>query len=752
LADDALPTELRFEDPRRFRELLGQHDEHVKALERQLGVRIDVGEGTLALHGDPIETELGSRVLTQLYGLLEQGYPIYASDVDYALRILSSDRGARLKDIFLDTVFISAHRRTITPKSVAQKAYIDAIRNYDIVFGIGPAGTGKCIAGSSLVVTSDGLVPIASLAAGTAAQEHRPLDAEVAGLYGVEPTSHVYNGGRSRTRRITTRLGYELEATPEHPLLRLRPDGTLAWTRADGLAAGDFVAVQRGQGVFGRETGIRFAYRPNGKYDHAKPIAVDALDEELAYLVGVLTGDGCLTFPNRVILSTADPEMVACFEALAERLGLHVFRNGGDRPYDYIVASAQLHQLLLHLGMSARKAAEKRIPRAILRAPRGVVRAFLRGLFDADGTVERRAGYPSLCSASQRLIDEVQIVLLNFGVLSAKRRRLVRYRDAERPYWELEMRGVEADRFFAEIGFGLARKQSLAKPARADTNVDVVPHVAALIDAAVRATTMSRTMHKRLWDYRIDRRRPSYAKLSEMLDLLSTCAAEDAWRRLRELHERRLFWVEIVSVEEGEADVYDLTVPGSHSFCANGFVNHNTYLAMAMGVAELMKNTFTRIVLTRPAVEAGEKLGFLPGDLAEKVNPYLRPLYDALHDMVDFDRARKLVERGTIEVAPLAFMRGRTLNDSFVILDEAQNTTSEQMKMFLTRLGYGSKAVITGDVTQVDLPAGKASGLKEAQALLAGIEGIHFNLFTERDVVRHPLVQQIITAYDRGSR
>jgi phosphate starvation-inducible PhoH-like protein len=320
LADAAGPVELRFEDPQRFRELLGQHDEHVKALERQLGMRIDVGEGTLALHGDPIEAELASRVLTQLYGLLEQGYPIYSSDVDYALRILSSDRGARLKDIFLDTVFISAHRRTITPKSVAQKAYIDAIRNYDIVFGIGPAGTGK------------------------------------------------------------------------------------------------------------------------------------------------------------------------------------------------------------------------------------------------------------------------------------------------------------------------------------------------------------------------------------------------------------------------------------------------TYLAMAMGVAELMKNSFSRIVLTRPAVEAGEKLGFLPGDLAEKVNPYLRPLYDALHDMVDFDRARKLVERGTIEVAPLAFMRGRTLNDSFVILDEAQNTTSEQMKMFLTRLGYGSKAVITGDVTQVDLPAGKASGLKEAQALLAGIEGIHFNLFTERDVVRHPLVQQIISAYDRGSR
>jgi phosphate starvation-inducible PhoH-like protein len=321
LADPAVaPVELRFQDARLFRELLGQHDEHVKLLERHIGVRLDVGEQVLTVHGDPVETELAQRVLVQLYGLLEQGYPIYGSDVDYALRILSSDRNARLKDIFLDTVFISAHRHVITPKSVMQKAYIDAIRNYDIVFGIGPAGTGK------------------------------------------------------------------------------------------------------------------------------------------------------------------------------------------------------------------------------------------------------------------------------------------------------------------------------------------------------------------------------------------------------------------------------------------------TYLAMAMGVAELMRNSFSRIVLTRPAVEAGEKLGFLPGDLAEKVNPYLRPLYDALHDMVDFDRARKMVERGTIEVAPLGFMRGRTLNDSFVILDEAQNTTTEQMKMFLTRLGYGSKAVITGDVTQIDLPSGKASGLKEAQAVLSGIAGIRFVTFSERDVVRHPLVQEIIGAYERAER
>jgi len=174
-----------------------------------------------------------------------------------------------------------------------------------------------------------------------------------------------------------------------------------------------------------------------------------------------------------------------------------------------------------------------------------------------------------------------------------------------------------------------------------------------------------------------------------------------------------------------------------------------TYLAMAMAVSCLMERKIQRIILARPAVEAGERLGFLPGDLAEKVNPYLRPLYDALYDMIDMERATALIGKGFIEVAPLAFMRGRTLNDSFVILDEAQNTTSEQMKMFLTRLGFGSKAVITGDITQIDLPSEKVSGLIEAEQILKKIDLIRFIHFSEIDVVRHPLVQDVIKAYKR---
>lgn len=177
-----------------------------------------------------------------------------------------------------------------------------------------------------------------------------------------------------------------------------------------------------------------------------------------------------------------------------------------------------------------------------------------------------------------------------------------------------------------------------------------------------------------------------------------------------------------------------------------------TYLAMAMALYLLFERKFGRIILTRPAIEAGEKIGYLPGTMEEKVNPYLRPLYDALYDLLDAEKALRLLERGTIEIAPLAFMRGRTLNDSVIILDEAQNTTSEQMKMFLTRIGFDSKAIITGDITQIDLPKNVKSGMIEAIELLDGIKGIKIVEFTKRDVVRHPLVQKIIEAYEKKER
>jgi phosphate starvation-inducible protein PhoH/intein/homing endonuclease len=639
--------------------LYGPGNSHLKRLSTELGLEIGSRGNELNLASDdPSALALGKRIVEELYALAKKNYQLTASDVDRAIAVLRQDDRAHLGHIFLDTVFVSSRGRNVGPKGIAQKEYIDAIRANDIVFGVGPAGTGKCLKGDSLVLSSRGLVPIEELAAGTAPDSYTPMELTISGLCGPEKASHFYNGGVSATKKIKTRFGYEIEVTPEHPLLSLTPGGDLAWCRADELRPGDHVAIQRGQQMFGSETAIHFEYKP-ASANRTKPVKVEKLDEDLGYLLGLLTGDGCLSANNVVCLTTADQEISEFFHRVALRFGLHVIHNRVKRPFHHNIQSVQFHQLLVHLGMSTAYAAEKRIPKAVLRAPKEIVVAFLRGLFDTDGTVERRGGYPSLLSASKRLIDEVQILLLNFGILASKRERLIKYKDERRAYYEIEMRGADAERFFEEIGFGLPRKQALRKAQARNSNIDVVPNLGWLLRAATREVTLPRAMHEQLGDYRIERRQPSYTKLAELLELLQAARLAEAYQRLAALASLKLFWAEIVEIQEGEAQVYDLSVPGTHSFCANGFVNHNTYLAMAMAVAALSRKEVKRIILCRPAVEAGEKLGFLPGDLAEKVNPYLRPLYDALHDMMEIERAQGLLAEGVIEVAPLAFMRGR---------------------------------------------------------------------------------------------
>jgi hypothetical protein len=384
-----------------------------------------------------------------------------------------------------------------------------------------------------------------------------------------------------------------------------------------------------------------------------------------------------------------------------------------------------------------------------LLAPEQTVAAFLRGLFDADGTVEKRDGVVSLSSVSEKLISQVQIVLLNFGIVAAKSVKRTHYASKPHILYLLTMAGAEAERFHELIGFALERKRARRRTSRPNTNIDVLPCQGERLSEALRGAVFTRAEHKLFTDYRNGRRRPSYTKLGQLVEVLSSRGVEaEPVTHFRSLLGRNLLFLEIAAIKKTRARVYDLTVPGSHSFVANGFVNHNTYLAVAMAVQALVQKQVSRIVLARPAVEAGERLGFLPGDLQEKVDPYLRPLYDALFDLMDTERVTKLLEKRVIEVAPLAFMRGRTLSDAFIILDEAQNTTGEQMKMFLTRIGFGSKAVITGDVTQIDLPTGKRSGLVEAERVLAKVEGIEFIYFTERDVVRHRLVQLIVRAYE----
>jgi phosphate starvation-inducible protein PhoH/intein/homing endonuclease len=727
--------------------LFGTHDENLRFLEDTLKVRIKSHGSELLVEGEEAGVETVAQIFDQLAGLMRDGYGVASGDVRLAAQLLSQDGGVRLRD-YLMKAAVRGGKKVVVPRSLNQRAYLEQIENHDMVFGIGPAGTGKCIARESLVLTDKGMVPIGELASGTRAGEPAPIDFGVHGVNGLEPATLLYDGGESDTLRITTRLGYSIETTPEHPLLVLEPEARLAWRRADALRPGDTVALQRGQFLFGDRVGLGWTAHLNPHDRCSKPVSAEALDAELAYVVGLIVGDGCLTQRNRIILSPADAEAVACFQALAARLGLPVFPSH-VRPHDHVIASSGLYLLLERLGLSLGTAPTKRIPHGILIAPEIIVASFLSGLFDADGTVDRRDGAITFSTVSSRLAQEVQTVLLNFGIVAARGTKRGRYQGHVHYAERLTVTGAEAERFDALIGFRLERKRRRREYARTNANVDVIPFRAPRTTAAVRSTALHREDHQVFEDHRRDRRKLSYPRLDYMVALWEERGASDSSRPpFKEVLLEQLLFLEVVDIQASHAHVYDLTVPETHSFVANGFVNHNTYLAVAQAVSALLNKSVARIVLARPAVEAGEKLGFLPGDLQDKVDPYLRPLYDALYDLLDYEKVSRLLERNAIEVAPIAFMRGRTLNDAFVIIDEAQNTTTEQMKMVLTRIGFGSKVVVTGDITQIDLPPGKVSGLVDAISVLGGVGGISFVYFDEKDVVRHKLVQAVIKAYE----
>lgn len=732
--------------PQGLKTLFGVQDQNIKYLESLLDVSIGARGNELMIDGAPERIETVERILLDFAELYDEGNQFTDKELRDAFKQIAEDTAYSLKDYFTRARFNPSGKKAIAPKTANQRKYIDAITNRDLTFGIGPAGTGKCIAENSLVLTNRGIIEIGELGAGVEVDTFSPTELKIHGINGVEEAAFVYNGGESETLKFTTRFGFGIETTPEHPLLTIKTDGNLHWKRADELEAGDFVALQRGQMMFGSQTAIAFQYQASKNDKCSKCVEIERLDEEFAYIIGLLIGDGCLTVKNRVLLATIDDSVKSAFYEFAGRYGLHVFPNGEK---NLVIASSQFYQLLLHLGLSSGKAETKHIPKAILTAPQEIVSAFLSGLFDADGTVEKRDGNIVFSSISETLAAQVQIVLLNFGIVAAKADKRGTYLGNPHSSFILTIAGEEAEKFDALIGFKLERKKARRILKKSNPNVDYVPHLKTHLNSAVKSAVLTRAEHKKFWDYRIERRRPSYAKLSELLEILQKKNAQgDSLSYLQAILEKRLLFLEIKSITESKAKVYDLNVPETHSFIANGFVNHNSFLAVAMAVQALFSKQVNRIILTRPAVEAGEKLGFLPGDLQDKVDPYLRPLYDALFDLVDTERVTKMLEKRIIEIAPLAFMRGRTLNDAFIILDEAQNTTGEQMKMFLTRIGFGSKVVVTGDITQIDLPRGQRSGLREAERVLQNIEEIEFVYFGKKDVVRHRLVQLIVEAYE----
>jgi phosphate starvation-inducible protein PhoH len=736
--------------PQGLKTLFGVQDQNIKYLETLLDVSISARGNELMLDGDPKDIQTVERILLDFAELFDQGNQFTDKELRDAFKQIAEDTAYSLKDYFTRARFNPSGKKAVAPKTANQRKYIEAIQDKDLTFGIGPAGTGKCIAGNSLVLTDRGMIEIGELCAETEFDVFTPANFKIHGINGIESAAFVYNGGESESLKFTTRFGFGIETTPEHPLLTINLDGNLNWKRADELRQGDFIALQRGQKIFGEKTAIDFQFEANKNDKCSKTVTIEKIDEDFAYLLGLIVGDGCLTIKNRVLLSTMDESIKSAFYNFAERAGLHAFQNGEK---NLVIASSQFYQLLLHLGLSNGKAETKSVPKAILTAPEQIVSAFLSGLFDADGTVEKRDGTITFSTISGKLAVQVQIILLNFGIVSIKSNKRGTYLGNPHFSFLLTISGEEAEKFDHSIGFKLERKKARRIVRKSNPNVDFVPNLKTHLNAAVKSSVLTRAEHKKFWDYRIERRHPGYAKLSELIEILQKKKSQhDSLFYLQEILEKRFLFLEIKNIEKSSAKVYDLNVPKTHSFVANGFINHNSFLAVALAVQSLFAKQVSRIILTRPAVEAGEKLGFLPGDLQDKVDPYLRPLYDALFDLVDNERVTKMLEKRIIEIAPLAFMRGRTLSDAFIILDEAQNTTGEQMKMFLTRIGFGSKVVVTGDVTQVDLPRGQKSGLKEAERVLQGIEEIEFVYFDKKDVVRHRLVQLIVEAYEDQSK
>ncbi len=673
------PTELRFADPRLFRELLGQHDEHVKTLERQVGVRVDVADSTLTLHGDAVETELASRVLLQLYGLLESGYPIYPSDVDYALRILSSDRSAKLRDIFLDTVFISAHKRVITPKSVAQKEYIDAIRNFDIVFGIGPAGTGKtylamAMAVAELMKNSFSRIILTRPAVeageklgflpGDLAEKVNPylrplydalhdmVDFDRArrlverGTIEVAPLAFMRGRAQPVTSRVLTHLGW-------------RPIGE--------LEPGDYVI-----GSDGGSTQVLGVY-PQGEKEIFRVTVTDGASTRCCadHLWALLTPEDRARGKTPRVLTIRD--MIGRLRcAHQHRFEIPLLAASVRFPAREVPLDPYALGLLLGDGCltgsttPAFATADAELACYLESSLDGIELAYKGGVdYALRHTMGGRGGL--------RIPNPVTLAARSLGLCGTRS----------------STKFVPQDYLFNSPDVRLAVLQGLL-------DTDGGPVTQEGRTCRIQFCTTSAQL------------RDDVIFLVRSLGGVAYCRTREAeGRKPGRAHGRDVAY-------RSDAYVLDIRLPS----------------------------------------------GVVPFRLGRKVRKYLaygggRPMrFVKSIDPAGSEECVciRVAAPDCLYVTDDFLLTHNTLNDSFVILDEAQNTTTEQMKMFLTRLGYGSKAVITGDVTQVDLPAGKASGLKEAQAILRNIPGIRFIMFTERDVVRHPLVQEIITAYDRAER
>jgi len=629
---------------------------------------------------------------------------------------------------------------SISAKNAEQKDMLRTIAQNDITFVKGVPGTGKCISPTSVISTNHGLVQFSKLINENLAEDdyahHISTIVNKHGEY--EQTSKIYNSGEKETLIISTEHGYEIEGTPNHRILCLTDVGQ-EWKQLDGITTEDFICISRSQPA---------------------PSCALQFDKDVAYFVGMMIGDGSYTLDHSFSLSNIDDYLITFFYRFCIKQFDIEPTQSKSRPCDHYLCSKEARHNLIKWGLNKVSGENKTIPDYLMTVDHESQCSLLRGLFDTDGWVEK-SGQVCFVNKSLKLCRQVHIMLLRLGIVSRLSKISKQYDGESREYNKIIIRLSSCKLFNDLIGFNVGYKQSrlmnILSRSR-NTNKDVIP------------SFYSKKILRKYWDKLEGHRNRktnamfmhyitknadqirsiSYSKLSE---IYSKYKDEFPDKDIENLLNTNYFYDKVKIVSNGKSKVYDFVVPKSHSFVANGFVNHNTYVAVGYALQELLKNNYENIILTRPVVEAGEKLGFLPGDMEDKINPYMIPIFYSMKQILGENRGllKKLTNKNgkdpRIRILPLAYMRGVTFSKSVIICDEMQNATPEQMRMVLTRFGQESKMILCGDVKQSDIY--KRNGLEDAFELLQDIPGIGFVTLSRAAVVRHPIIAKIDDRYNQ---
>lgn len=618
------------------------------------------------------------------------------------------------------------------PRTERQAEAIEHFRKHQLNFAEGPPGVSKCVAGNTLIRTENGLEYIEDFFNEEMQEDtYKEFVTGIPTYKGLLKSSHKYFGGVKPTKIITLSNGVKIETSFVHPLMTINKDGQYEWKKAEEITEDDFLAVDRKSFCFPKQLRLN-----DGNLGFKFP---EFMTDDFAYWLGIVCGDGGLSTRGRISFTSVDEALVSEFERISMDLfGLKMFQSKVD-PITYSIYSTKLYDQLKNYEITC-LSTDKKIPKQILKSPESSVKNFIKGLMDTDGFSSTRNGYVGIGLSNESMISVLQHLLFCFGISSVRSVAKTSHRDSFR----LHITGSSARLYYDKIGFKLERKMCNAEklPDVNNENLDVIYNIGGLITSAKREQKHTRAHHKDFYGYERGKG-ISYKKLKKIISVLKPSQFRD---RLNSIVDDDFLWVRVKSIVDSENFVYDLTVPGEHMFVGNSIVNHNTFLACVHAMELFQKGVISKIVLIRPAVEAGKSLGYLPGTQEEKMYPYLLPIYDNLSKIVDNYVLEAMFENEQIEVLSPTLARGRTLDNSYMIVDEAQNLSKDHLRMILTRIGEGTWCFVSMDGGQIDIQ--KQNSCFSDMHLFRDRDDIGHFLFTKDDVVRSKLAQIVVNIYE----